>query len=121
MRGLKMIFYFILIATILSCNSDDDENNQTNGLVGVWQRSDVSDIFENKFIFNSDNSGYRTWFEGNSPTSAISNAETFNWSTNDNQLTLIILNEKINTPFSFNSEGQLILSTFSDIPFNKLE
>ena len=121
MRKLKMIFYFIFIATILSCNSDDNEINQTNELVGVWQRSDFSENFEYKLYLNSDYTGMITSSEYFDDGKAISNALTVTWSAIDNQLTLLIADEEINTPYSFNADGQLILRGLTDLPFNKLE
>ena len=120
LRIPKLIFYILFMTAILSC-SKDDEINQTSELVGVWQRSDVSENFENKFVFQSDNSGYRTWFEGNMPETAISALMTLKWSAIDNHLTIMVGDEEINTTYSINSNGQLILSNLTDLPFNKIE
>ena len=59
----------------------------------------------------------------------IGAAESFYWITTDNPKTLIVkessdsdAHEIINSPYSINAEGQLILSDFlPDLPFNKIE
>ena len=121
LKKLKPTVLLLTIISILSCNKGDHDIKQEHELVGVWQRSDFSEYFEYKLHFNSDKTGMRTSTKYYDDGKAISNAVSVNWSTIDNQLTLLIADEKYNILYSFNSEGQLILNSLTELPFNKLE
>ncbi|MBU2940204.1 hypothetical protein KO494_11715 [Lacinutrix sp. C3R15] len=117
----SLIILFTLLSTLFSCSSDaDDVENTNNALVGVWQRIDSTTNFENKFVFNADNSGIKISSETNTDETAISNAISLEWISANNHLQLLI-NEVIDTPYYFNEEGQLVLSAISEIPFTKIE
>jgi len=121
-RTLMMIFIFITATS--SCNSDDNEINQTHELVGRWQRGDVRDNGEYTLAFLPNYSGYWADIVLYPPDyeTGIGGAEGFTWSTTDNPKTLIIPEMELNTPYSINAEGQLILNNFKKgEPFNKIE
>jgi len=123
-RILKMIFIFITV--ISSCNSDDNEINQTHELVGRWQISwQLNEYVEKSYYrldFLPDNRGSWSNIVYYSDGTAIGAAEGFTWSTTDNPKTLIIPNMELNTPYSINSDGQLILNNFyRGEPFDKIE
>jgi len=117
----SLILLFTVLSTLFSCSSDaDDSENTTNALVGVWQRIDSTSSFENKFVFNVDNSGIQISSETNVDETAISNATSLEWISANNQLQLLI-HEVIETPYYFNAEGQLVLSAISEIPYTRIE
>lgn len=117
---------FIFITVISSCNSDDNEINQTHELVGRWQRSwQLNEYVEKSYYrldFSPDNYGSWSTMVFCSDVTAIGAAETFTWNTTDNPKTLIIPIMELNTPYSINSDGQLILNNFErGEPFDKIE
>ena len=118
---LSFVVLFTIVSTLFSCSSDDDNNDSDiNELVGIWQRVDSDNGTDNKFVFNADNSGLKIYAEFHEGGTAISNASSLEWSSSNNNLH-IIENEEIDTPYSFNEEGQLILSSVSNIPFNRVD
>lgn len=120
MKKIKISIFFLIIITAISC-SNDNSINLNNQIIGEWQRSDFSNDFEYKLIFNSDESGFKTVRTGTMETTITSSIVTFNWNIDDNKITIIESEEIIKTPISFNSEGQLILKDYSDFPFNRIE
>jgi hypothetical protein len=130
LKKLTLILSLIFIASILSCSDEDNEIIKNPDLVGVWQRSDFIEnpdfngYRENndyRLFLKSDDSSYLTHAISYDDGTAISFALGLEWSTQDNQLTLIIDGEETNTHYSFNSDGQLILSKLTNFPFNKLD
>lgn len=122
-RTLKMVFIFIAI--ISSCTSDDNEINQTHELVGrwqiAWQLNDSGDSSNYELNFLPDNSGGGGSVTNHSDGTGIAFYATFTWSTTDNPKTLIIPEMVLNTPYSINADGQLILNNFlKGEPFNKI-
>jgi uncharacterized membrane protein len=126
MKPLKMrkaIFLFLAITTLLSCKNDDQGNvkNEEKNLIGVWQRSDVTQMKDYKLYFNTESAGYSTEFLANEDSTAISALREFMWNTNQNILTINYSDGAIETtPFSINANGQLIVTDISQFPFNKL-
>ncbi|WP_452225931.1 hypothetical protein [Lacinutrix cladophorae] len=119
--AFNLIVVLTVLSTLFSCSTDADDNfNETNTLVGVWQRIDSNDSFENKFVFYADNSGIKITSETYDNATAISNAISLEWSSANNYLSLL-MNEEISTPYSFNEDGQLILSNISEIPFTRID
>ena len=120
-KAIKLSFVIVLtiVSTLFSCSSDND-NDSENELVGIWQRIDSDNGSDNKFVFNADNSGLKIYAESHEDGTAISNATSLEWSSSSNNLH-IIENEEIDTPYSFNENGQLILSAVSNIPFNRVD
>ncbi|GEQ87072.1 hypothetical protein ULMS_25800 [Patiriisocius marinistellae] len=121
---LKTVIVLFIGISILSCKNDDDnsiENDTTSNLIGEWQRSDSDDQYDYKLIFNTDNTGIRTLLETNADGQVISNASTYTWSTSETLLNFEFDDESLTTPFSINSNGQLLLSGLSNLLFNKLQ
>lgn len=121
-NSIKISFLVLLtiISTLFSCSSDNDNDSDTNQLIGIWQRVDSDNGSDNKFVFNADNSGMKIYAETHEDGSAISNATSIEWSSSNNSLHIIFY-EEIDTPYSFNDEGQLILSAVSEIPFTRVD
>ncbi len=123
-----MTFYFIFIIVILSCNSDDEEINQGDELLGYWQRSDVSDTMLYTLNFFPDNFGAYGISSCQSEDYCLGLAQSVYWMVTDNPKTLIIRDdfdpnsrEIINSSYYINADGQLFLSCFADLHFNKIE
>ena len=116
-----MLFYLIFIAVISSCNSDD-EIQQDDALLGVWELSSSNDSNNYQLYFYEDNIGGESGGSSHSDGTAMSFYVGFTWSTTDNPKTLIIPDMKLNSPYSINAEGQLIINNFRQgKPFNKLD
>ena len=105
-RILKMIFHFIFIIVISSCESDDNEINQTHELIGNWEL-----IFSNEFTsdyytidFMPNNVGGWGKMVFYSDGTAIGVYQSFTWNTFDNPKTLIIPEMELNTPYSINDD-----------------
>ncbi|SRX53961.1 lipocalin family protein [Aequorivita sp. CIP111184] len=121
----KAIFLFLALTTLLflSCNNDEKNSNSepAKNLIGVWQGSDLSEMYDYKLYFNTENKGYSTEYIANPDSTAISNLRPFIWNINENTLTLDYEDGATNTtPFSINADGQLLVSGLSDFPFNKI-
>ena len=123
LRIYKSVVLFFVLISILSCNKDDDnESISTPDLIGEWQRSDFSDEFEYKLIFNADNTGSKIESEKDLEAGTeISSLIPFTWIANDNTLNIDFDGEMITTNFSINSEGHLLLNDFTDLYFIKVE
>jgi len=62
------------------------------------------------------------WYYHPDGDRAVSVTAGFSWSTTNNPKTLIIPDLELNTPYSINAEGQLILNNFRQgKPFDKIE
>ena len=57
-KSPKTLFLFLVIAIFFSCKNDDSGNG--NPLIGVWQRSDVSERTDFKLYFNPENTNLAT-------------------------------------------------------------
>lgn len=121
--ALKAIIPFLILISVFSCEKNDDASviEPESELIGDWQRSDFSDHFEYKLNFHIDNIGMRTQREGNLNDNVISNAKSFDWSINNDVLTLDFDGEVTITPFSINADGQLILSGLTELHFNRID
>jgi len=120
-RKLRMLFYFIFVTVILSCNNDDNEINQGEELLGRWQHSSSDDIRNYELHFLPNNHGSECGMSYHSDGTAIGFCASFSWSTTNNPKTLIIPEMELNSPYSINADGQLILNNFKNgLPFNKL-
>jgi hypothetical protein len=112
----------LIVTTLFSCSSEDVDDNliETNTLVGEWQRLDSNASVVNTFEFYADNSGVKIYAEYHDDGTATSSATGIEWNTTSNNIQLL-MDEEINTPYSFNAEGQLILSAISEIPFVRID
>lgn len=120
MKNNKLIVIILVFTLTLSCKSDD-EIDYSEKLVGEWLRSDFSDELEFKLNFNANNIGFRTFKTGTEETGITSSLIQFNWSADENSLTMDELGEVIITKYAINSEGELILHDYSDKPFIKID
>tara|TARA_R110002050_G_scaffold151533_1_gene278748 strand:- start:105 stop:509 length:405 start_codon:yes stop_codon:yes gene_type:complete len=118
-NALKATFLFLITFTVLACNDDPKSADTSKELVGEWRRSDYSNEFEYKLIFNSNNSGIRMQREGNE-NQGISSALTFNWTITNNVLKLDFDGDVETTEFSINDDGQLYLNDITDLYFTKV-
>ena len=120
-RILRMLFYLIFFTAISSCNIDD-EMQQDDALLGVWELSSSNDSYNYQLYFYEDNIGAESGGSSHSDGTAMSFFVSFTWSTTDNPKTLIIPDMELNSPYSINAEGQLIINNFRQgEPFNKLD
>jgi len=120
-RILRMIFYLIFITVISSCNSDD-EIQQDDALLGVWELSSSNDSNNYQLYFYEDNIGAESGGSSHSDGTAMSFFVSFTWSTTDNRKTLLIPDMELNSLYSINAEGQLIINDLQNgEPFNKLD
>ena len=120
MKNSKFLLIILVFTLTLSCKSDD-ELDYSEKLVGEWMRSDFSDELEFKLNFNVNNVGFKTFKTGTNKTGIISSLVPFNWSADENSLTMDEMGEVIITRYAINSEGELILHDYSDLPFIKME
>jgi len=128
-RILRMIFYLIFITVISSCNSDDEEINQGDELLGHWELSSSNDSSNYGIDFMPNNYGGWGGVTMYEDGTGIGFYEGFIWSITDNPKTLIIRDdfdpnsrERLNSPYSINADGQLIINNFQNgEPFNKIE
>lgn len=122
-RVTKATFLFLAITTLLSCNNDKKNSNTdpAKNLIGIWQGSDFSEIYDYKLYFNTESEGYSTEYIAQPDGTAISNLRPFSWSTNETILSLDYEDgASETTPFTINRDGQLVALGLSDFPFNKL-
>lgn len=119
---LSFVILLTVIATLFSCSTNDMDDDQdiANALVGEWQRVDSNASLANSFVFYADNTGIKIASEADVDGTAISNATSLEWNSSSTNLQLM-MGEEINTPYSFNEEGQLILSAISSIPFVRID
>lgn len=119
----KSIILFFVLISILSCNKDDDkETISTADLIGEWQRSDFSNEFEYKLVFNADNSGFRIESETDlEEGTQISSLIPFTWIANNTTLNIDFDGEMMTTNFSINADGHLLLSDFTNLYFIKIK
>ena len=120
MKNSKFLLIILVFTLTLSCKSDD-ELDYSEKLVGEWLRSDFSDELEFKLNFNANNVGFKTFKTGTIKTGIISSLVQFNWSADENSLTMDELGTVIITKYTINSEGELMLHDYSDLPFIKVE
>ncbi len=119
---LNFVILLTVVATLFSCSTNDMDEDQdiANALVGEWQRVDSNASLANSFVFYADNTGIKIASEADKNGTAISNATSLEWNSSSTNLQLMI-GEEINTPYSFNAEGQLVLSVISSIPFVRID
>ncbi|QRM90381.1 hypothetical protein FG167_14425 [Lacinutrix sp. WUR7] len=118
----SFVVVLLIVSTLFSCSTNDmdDNQNETNTLVGEWQRADSNSSFANGFVFLADNTGVQFTSENHDDGTAISNAVSLEWNSSGTNLQLM-MDEEINTSYSFNAEGELLLSAISEIPFVRID
>ncbi len=120
MKAFKFILILLTFYSVLSCDNED-KIDYSNQLVGEWMRSDFSDNFEFKLIFQEDNTGLRIYKEGTMDTKIVSSLVQFNWSLDKDTLTFDEYEKTIKTKYAINSEGALILENYSELPFIRMQ
>ena len=120
MKVFKPLFVLFVSISMFSCENEEQSAELTNVLIGEWQRSDFSTVFEYKLLFNENNTGIRTQREGDLNSGITSSAETFNWSIESHHLTINFSNESITTHYSIDAKGYLLLNEFSQFHFVKV-
>ena len=119
MKKLNLIIGILIGIMILSCSNDDDETQVAeNELIGIWLRIDSNDTFEERYTFNSNQTGNNYFLDG-----SFTNSSDFNWTTENNILTTTTDDDSfdITVPYQINSDGQLVLANDSDLTYNKIE
>ena len=121
MKNLRILI-LIFITAISSCISDDEEINQGDELLGEWELSSSSDSGHYRLVFLPNNLGGWSSVAYYSDGTALGIAVGFTWSTTINPKTLIIPNMELDSPYSFNADGQLIINNLKNgLPFNKFD
>tara|TARA_R110001592_G_scaffold328060_2_gene609429 strand:+ start:2125 stop:2499 length:375 start_codon:yes stop_codon:yes gene_type:complete len=115
-KHLNIFITIILIFFLASCSTE--EIGQNNDIVGVWQRVDYNDNTGYQLVFKADNTGIRIYTEVEEDK-IISSANSFNWQTIDNTVTLLQGDISL-VSYIINSEKQLVLSLEDNLPFNKV-
>ncbi|WP_166964850.1 hypothetical protein [Yeosuana marina] len=115
-KHLNIFTTIILIFFLASCSTE--EIGQNNDIVGVWQRVDYNDNTGYQLVFKADNTGIRIYTEVEEDK-IISSANSFNWQTIDNTVTLLQGDISL-VSYIINSEKQLVLSLEDNLPFNKV-
>lgn len=115
---LSLIFTFFIL--LQSCSSDDNSSNASDDFIGKWVRIDSNSNLENELNFNEDYSGIKIYLERNGEQ-ATSSAIDFNWNATDSELTITFAEEEIISPYSFDTNGYLIITELSEIPYVKEE
>ncbi len=115
-KHLNIFTTIILIFFLASCSTE--EIGQNNDIVGVWQRVDYNDNTGYQLVFKADNTGIRIYTEVEEDK-IISSANSFNWQTIDNTVTLLQGDISL-VSYILNSEKQLVLSLEDNLPFNKV-
>ena len=64
--------------------------------------------------------GFDVHKEGTMETEIISSLVQFSWNADEDSLTFDELGEKITTKYSINSEGELMLHSYSELPFKRM-
>ncbi|UMB59283.1 hypothetical protein MHL31_09345 [Lutibacter sp. A80] len=121
MKNYKFILIFLIFTSIISCDTNDEEMDYSTSLIGEWMRTDFSDDFEFKLIFNDDNTGYKIYREGTIETEITSSLIPFDWKLVEDNLTFNEYEEIITTKYYINSEGELMLENYSDLPFIRMQ
>ncbi|MBN2868376.1 MAG: hypothetical protein JXK08_06875 [Flavobacteriaceae bacterium] len=121
MMYFNRLLLVLFCVSVWSCSSDDDTNNVTknpNALIGEWLRSDFDNTYEHRIHFEDNDFGYTA--DKHITTEGItSTAISFNWSVNDNTITIAFDNYTIISDFSFTEDGNLIISELSALEFIK--
>lgn len=115
------IILLLTMVTLVSCSKDDDEN-VVNPLIGTWENSLTYDgvIFKNVYTFNANNTGVLSIivsFQGEDPETYT---ENFNWSINNNNLTLLIGGEMEVVNYSISGNKLTITFEGETIVFTRL-
>lgn len=115
------IILLLTMVTLISCSKDDDEN-VVNPLIGTWENSLTYDgfIFKNVYTFNANNTGVLSIivsFQGEDPETYT---ENFNWSINNNNLTLLIGGEMEVVNYSISGNKLTITFKGETIVFTRL-
>ena len=118
MKKLNLLFALLIGLTITSCSNNDDSDNTENPLIGVWLRIDSNETFEDRYTFNSNQTGNNYFHDG-----SFTNSSDFNWITENNILSTTTDDDSfdITVPYQINSNGQLFLANDSDLTYDKIE
>lgn len=117
MKNLSVVstIIFIVLLTI-SCSKDQNEK-----LIGVWERMDSNENFNDKLVFGKDHTGLNIHSTFGASGEVASSVKIFIWSIKDNNL--IISESEITTSaetYTINFEKELISKTSKEINFEKV-
>ncbi|MAB49698.1 MAG: hypothetical protein CMC05_13815 [Flavobacteriaceae bacterium] len=87
-----LIIFFSLV--LMSCSEDDRVDKEVN-ILGVWEKTEVSieSTITYRLVFGSNNTGINTESTQFASGEIISNALSFIWELNDNEVNLYDDNE----------------------------
>lgn len=121
MKKLNLLTGILIGLILFNCSKNDDNETPLpaeNELVGIWLRIDSNDTFDERFTFNSNQTGNLFFRDG-----TFNNSTDFTWSTQNNIVTFVAT-EPFNppsAPYEINSNGQLVLANDPELTYNKVE
>lgn len=104
-----LIIFFSLV--LMSCSEDDRVDNEIN-ILGVWEKTEVSieSTITYRLVFGSNNTGINTESTQFASGEIISNALSFTWELNNNEVNLYDDNEVHIDTYIITNEDQLFLT-----------
>jgi len=120
MKKIGMIILLVMV-TLVSCSKDDDEIT-INPLIGTWEYSLKVDavLFKYVYTFNTNNTGTLSIIVTLSGEPPDTYTENFNWSINNNNLTLLINGEMEVVNYSISGNKLTITFKGETIVFTRL-
>ncbi|MCB0400114.1 MAG: hypothetical protein KDD26_10945 [Winogradskyella sp.] len=104
-----LIIFFSLV--LMSCSEEEHLDKEVN-ILGVWEKAEVSIESTTTFrlVFGSNNTGINTESTQFASGEIISNALSFTWELNNNEVNLYDDNEVHIDTYIITNEGQLFLT-----------
>lgn len=104
-----LIIFFSLV--LMSCSEDDCLDKEVN-ILGVWEKTEVSieSTITHRLVFGSNNTGINTESTQFASGEIISNALSFTWELNDNEVNLYDDNEVHIDTYIITNGDQLFLT-----------
>ena len=117
-RFFLVLFSLFILVSFTNCSKD--EINDNSWLVGIWERSTITDnsTTVDKLVFRTNNTGLKINTINFDSGEVISSASEFNWELMDN--TVALSEEGAYATYLINTEQQLVLTTLDEPPFNKV-
>lgn len=124
MKKLNLILGILIGFTLISCSNDDEPQVSENELVGIWLRIDSYEGFEERFTFNSNQTGNIYFRDGAiTDSNVLENSDDMIWATQNNILT-VTANDgtgDFSASYVINSSGQLVLANDLELTYNKID
>ncbi|MEZ4808980.1 MAG: hypothetical protein R2819_01355 [Allomuricauda sp.] len=115
MKTLSLFGVLTLMFIVQSCSKDDDAP-EVHELVGTWQRVDLVEDLEERYIFHSDKTGTYLFKDQVNTTNII-----FNWIAQDNVMDITYADVELMMGYEINSLGQLVINGDDDLTYNRIQ